>query len=134
MPQTKTRTSPKGRVTCPYCHRDAVAVRGNVLYPARIDLFCKWFYRCDPCDAHVGCHPKTMVPLGSLANFTLRRARNRAHAIFDPIWRSGEINRIEAYAWLSEQLGVSSSNCHIAMMNKEQCDLVVAACVRRKSK
>jgi len=121
------------RLTCPYCDRDAKLVRGNVIYPHRPDLAPKWFYQCVPCDAYVGCHPKTTTPLGRPANARLRRARNAAHAAFDPLWRSGEMRRTEAYAWLSEAIGLSRSNCHVGMMDEAQCAAVVAACRERKA-
>lgn len=74
---------------CPYCRQPAKLVTGAAMYPHRPDLIHKWFYRCFPCDAHVGCHPGTRNPLGRLANFELRTAKIAAHAAFDPIWRNG---------------------------------------------
>ena len=126
------------RVTCPYCHRPANLVGGAVIYPHRPDLFGKRFYRCDPCDAHVGCHPPAnkrgkggigdgTVPLGRLANGELRKAKNAAHAAFDPLWKSGEMTRAYAYEWLSQTIGISRANCHIGMMDVDACRAVVAA-------
>lgn len=121
-------------VICPYCDRHAQLVGGAHIYPRRPDLFGLKFWRCDPCDAHVGVHRRNRKlglggdePLGRLANAELRRARNLAHAAFDPLWRSGQMERRAAYAWLAGALGISVANCHIAMFDVDGCAAVVAA-------
>lgn len=108
---------------------------GNVIYPHRPDLAAKRFYRCAPCGAHVGCHPPAQkngkgghgngwVPLGRLANAELRDAKRRAHAAFDPIWKSKFMSRREAYQWAAGALGISADNCHIGMFDVERCDQI----------
>lgn len=108
---------------------------GRELYPNRPELHRKNFWRCAPCDAHVGCHAYNRrhsrtgtEPLGRLANRELRAAKMRAHAAFDPLWREGEMTRDEAYSWLARRLGLKPSNCHIGMFDVAMCDRVVAAC------
>lgn len=113
---------------CPYCQKFSEQVTGAKIYPHRPDLYGKTFYLCEPCDAYVGCHPGTTNPLGRLANAELRKAKNRAHAAFDPIWKSGQKKRGSAYAWLAEQLGIDGKDCHIGMMDVEMCKAVVLAC------
>lgn len=119
------------KVICPYCDKPAQLVTGDKIYPHRHDLFAKLFYQCAPCDAYVGCHPKAdahghggigdgAVPMGRLANAELRRAKQAAHAAFDPLWKSRSMSRKEAYAWLSKELGVSKSNTHIGMFDVDQ--------------
>ena len=103
-------------VTCPYCSSAAEQVGGDVIYPHRPDLAAKRFWRCKPCDAYCGSHPDGK-PLGRLANAELRRARNKANALFDPLWRSGVMRRGEAYEWLQKLTGLSKAKCHIAMMD-----------------
>lgn len=131
-------------VLCDYCGKPARLVTGNVIYPHRSDLFTKLFYQCAPCDAYVGCHPKARpdgtggmgggtVPMGRLANAELRRAKQAAHAAFDPLWKSRTMTRKEAYAWLAKAMGVSRGNAHIGMFNAEQCRAVVEA-VHTRSK
>ena len=121
------------RVICHYCDKPAALVTGSAIYPHRPDLFALKFWRCDPCDAHVGCHAAGKgqgdgtQPLGRLANAELRRAKSRAHAAFDPLWKSRQMNRRDAYYWLSRQLGISFANCHIGMFDVEQCKAVVRA-------
>ncbi|WP_199153472.1 zinc-finger-containing protein [Chromobacterium sp. ASV23] len=121
-------------ILCPYCGKEAALTTGNMIYPTRPDLAHKKFYRCRPCDAYVGCHGNTDRPLGTPANRELRGLRNRAHAAFDPLWKEGDMqlfnDRTGAYKWLSEQLGVPRSECHIAMFNIDQCKKVVELCGR----
>ncbi|WP_019583818.1 zinc-finger-containing protein [Thioalkalivibrio sp. ALE16] len=115
---------------CPYCGGWSERVAGRDLYPHRADLFERTFYRCDPCDAHVGCHPGTGKPLGRLANAALRRAKSQAHAAFDPIWKNGAMSRSQAYSWLARQMALPKSECHIGDFDEGQCAAVVELCRR----
>jgi len=105
-------------------------VSGTYLFPHIPRIAEKMFYRCDPCDAHVGTHPGTEKPLGSLANKPLRQARTEAHAFFDTIWRRGYSRRREAYNWLAAAMGIPEA--HIGQMNAEQCSRVIQLCEGRK--
>ncbi len=115
-------------VSCDYCGEHAELVTGRDVYPHRPDLARVRLYRCEPCGAHVGCHRGTKKPLGRLANASLRAAKMRAHAAFDPLWRGGTMRRGEAYAWLAKALGIDIRDCHIGMFDEETCARVVAAC------
>ena len=125
------------KVKCDYCHGEAKLVTGKVIYPHRPDLFGKMFWQCEKCDAYVGCHPRNQnskdkrngtVPLGRLANAELRAAKQKAHAAFDPMWKTGKVKRASAYKWLAEAMGISPDNCHIGMMDVDSCAAVVAIC------
>lgn len=117
-------------VRCDYCQGQAHLVTGKVLYPHRSDLFDRFFWYCEPCDAYVGCHAKNKghgdgtVPLGRLANAELRRARGKAHTAFDAIWMSGRMTRTEAYTWLANELDIAPQNCHIGRFDAEMCRAV----------
>lgn len=112
-------------VKCDYCERDARLAVGAELYPRRPELATRVFWRCDPCGAHVGCHPGGTSPMGALANYELRKARSAAHLAFDPIWQNGRMKRRDAYYWLSRQLGVRWRDCHIGLFDLPQCQRVV---------
>lgn len=120
------------KIQCPYCGGPAHCVTGAVLYGNRFDLLDKKFWRCKPCGAHVGCHPGTAIPLGRLANKQLRKAKMAAHAAFDPLWKSREMTRSQAYAWLADALGISPANCHIGMFDVDGCNAVIAAVAERR--
>ena len=127
-----TKSSIKSPPRCPYCKKSSTRITGLTLYPHRPDLFDKVFYRCDNCEAHVGCHPGTDTPLGRLADKALRRLKSRAHAAFDPIWRSGQMSRKEAYKWLAAQLGIKIDRCHIGFFNEAQCRRTIQVCNQRR--
>lgn len=124
-------------ITCDYCRQPAPLVTGRELYPHRPDLWEKNFYRCAPCDAHVGCHPPEdsprggmgdgTVPLGRLANAELRRLKSAAHASFDPLWQGSRMRRRDAYLWLAQELGIEPHECHIGMFDEDQCRRAIAA-------
>lgn len=117
---------------CPYCERDAELATGAVIYPRRPDLDHKLFWRCQPCDAYIGCHPGTSTPMGRMANADLRQAKQNAHAWFDRIWMSREMSRKKAYRWLADELGIEAKNAHIGMFDLDRCRLAVQACQARK--
>lgn len=92
-------------------------------------------YWCPPCDARVGCHPRSTRPLGQLANQELREARTAAHEAFDPLWRDCAITRKEAYRWLAQMLDLTEDECHIGMFDLEMCKRTIRVCrLARKGK
>lgn len=123
---------------CPYCGRVSELVTGDVLYRTRSDLADKFFYRCRPCDASVGCHPNTKKPLGTLANNALRQKRRAAHAEFDPLWKKDGKYRVfnsrsDAYIWLAAELD-KNEEVHIGSSDDETCDQIIAICRKVRMK
>lgn len=113
--------------TCQACQsNDTRLVTGLAVYPHRPDLDHKRFWKCQ-CGAYCGCHPGTSNPLGYPANAATRKARNQAHAIFDPLWKTGIMRRSEAYSWLAGVLGIERDACHIGMMDEAMALRVVEA-------
>lgn len=128
-----------GKIQCPYCQQPARLTNGDEIYPHRADLGHKNFWKCTPCDAYVGCHDGTTTPLGRLADAELRKAKLAAHNAFDPIWRKFNGNRrrsarSDAYAWLSNALGIPPHETHIGMMDLAQCAKVVELCRARAAR
>lgn len=117
-------------VICDYCNTATRLAKGNEIYPHRPDLASLNFYLCDSCGAYVGCHKNGdgKRPLGRVANAELRRAKSKAHAAFDPLWKSGRMTRGAAYTALAKSMGIYKEQCHIGMFNVEQCEYVVAWC------
>lgn len=118
---------------CPYCDVQAALVPGSTIYLERGDLAGKMFYRCEPCQAWVGCHPGTTTPLGRLANAELRAAKMRAHFAFDRLWKArralGVLDaRSKAYKWLTAMLGIERKDCHIGLFDVQTCERVIALC------
>lgn len=118
---------------CPYCGARSI-FRESSAHLYRRDYGPVW--ECSPCQAWVGCHPNTTMPLGRLADASLRTAKKAAHAAFDRLWlakirkegcRKHEA-RGAAYRWLSQQLNVPTDECHIGMFDEAQCARVVELC------
>ena len=63
--------------------------------------------------------------LDHLANHGQRKGRSAAHAAFDPLWRTGGMNRREAYDWLSGKLGIHWRDCHTGQFDWQQCQRVL---------
>lgn len=106
---------------CPYCGRSSkltsVSLGSSVCY--------RWACPNTPCAAYVGCHKNSLKPLGTLANPNLRKARIRAHAAFDALWRTRKMSRGDAYRLLQEKLGLSEEAAHIGRLDIAQCLQVV---------
>ena len=90
---------------CNHCGNDAEWVENKEVYKKNYGKsYMMWL--CRRCDAYVGCHNNTKQPLGEyLAKEDLRKARMRAHAIIDPLWKSGRYQRHKIYLALSDAFG-----------------------------
>ena len=110
---------------CPYCENNSVLTDSAEVYGGRS---YGPIYLCRPCNAYVGVHRGTTIPLGRLANSELREAKRKAHAAFDPIWKGKAMSRSKAYRWLANQLGIAKSRCHIGLMSLEECQRTIEVC------
>ena len=103
--------SPETKIIyCCKCNRkiEARLTSGSEIYPHRDDLHSLPFWKCDVCGNFVGCHHKTInrtQPLGCIPTPEIREARKHIHAMLDPIWKDGKINRKDLYRRISEGLG-----------------------------
>lgn len=95
-------------------------VKGNVIYPYRLDLYEKFFWLCD-CGAYVGCHGQTGEALGFPAAAYTRALRMQVHELFDKLWKTGSLTRKQAYAKMGEALGITKDECHVGRFTSEQC-------------
>lgn len=90
-------------------------------------------YSC-VCGRLVGVHRGTKKPLGVPADAETRKARIRAHAALDPLWKrhknrtSAARKRRKIYRWLAAQLGIAEHDCHIGQFDIQTCDRVVEIC------
>ncbi len=111
---------------CPFCNS-----RVSLIDSAKV-FGCDYgfIYLCDRfphCDARVRCHPKTIIPMGTLADKELRKWRSLVHRKFDPLWRSGVFsNRQAAYKWLSKVMRLPLEKTHVAMFDIRQCQRAIA--------
>ena len=114
-------------VICQYCNGRAELVRGSSLFQDSKEFYYCKFWRCAGCKAHVGCHPGTDKPLGTLAKQNLRRLRCIVHLAFDKRWKNGRVKkrrrkRSAAYIWLAAELGIPVEQCHVGMFDERMCE------------
>ncbi len=110
---------------CRYCG-------SNVVFTSNSEIYGREYgngkcYLCRNCRAFVGVHTDTLIPLGTLANDELRKARNKAHNEFDKLWKGHTriMKRNDAYYWLSKKMNIPKEKTHIAMFEIEQCNKVI---------
>lgn len=116
---------------CRYCG-SAVSLVNNLELYGRSYGQWPFGYYCGFCEAYVGTHPRTHIPLGTMATSALRKKRMEAHEAFDPIWRSGKVSRGQAYHLLACALKIPKGECHMSWFEAEQCDQVIAAAPKIK--
>lgn len=131
-------------IHCQYCGQAAELTTGHEIYGGRADLSHLKFWKCDPCNAWVGCHKRDdwthqdgrsvrsdgTLPMGVLANGELRAAKQRAHSAFDPLWREGAMTRANAYAWLKKE--TNFDDAHIGGCTVAQCRIVCEVSLRKR--
>lgn len=105
---------------CPYCGKASVLVDSAEIYHGKS---YGPMYLCRRCHAYVGVHKGTTRPLGRLADAELRELKKKAHAAFDPIWKSGKLKRGHAYARLAKKLGVKE--IHIGESDIDMCKKII---------
>lgn len=118
---------------CPYCNCESELIDSKEIYGRSYGMA----YRCPSCSAYVGCHNGTTNALGRLANKELRDCKQKAHAVFDPLWKakikkdgcSKHEARKAGYAWLAKELNIDIEDCHIGMFNVQQCQKVYELCL-----
>lgn len=110
--------------TCTYCGQAVKLVNNDVIYGRSYGSGrC---YKCTACDAYVGVHAGTTIPLGRLANQELRALKKQAHALFDPQWKTGRKTRSQAYGELANTLGIPARECHFGWFDKETLERAIA--------
>lgn len=107
---------------CPYCGGDTVVTDSAVVYDG---VSYGPIHICFPCMAYCGCHRNTVDALGSIANDRTRKARKRAHGVFDLLWKHKHMTRKHAYFWMSAKMGVFTQYAHIGMLNESECNELV---------
>lgn len=86
------------------------------------------FYGCSRFPECRGTHGarKDGSPLGTPADKDTKKARIRAHAVFDQIWKKHLTrNRGQAYNWMRQAMGLTHSQAHIGMFTAEQCEELI---------
>lgn len=105
--------------TCPYCDKPCKLVGALAIYDRN---YGGKYWLCEPCKAHVGCHPGTERPLGTPAKAGLRGLRRTLHNDYlDPLWNGGGMSRKQAYKWLASAMGKHVDDCHVGWFDENEC-------------
>lgn len=109
---------------CSYCNSNVVITTNDEVYGKTYGEY-PWIYYCTNCEAFVGIHPYTNIPLGTLADKQLRTARKHAKDPFNKIWQSGLTTRTEMYDKLAKYLNIEREHCHFGWFTFEQCQKLI---------
>ncbi|RZF27401.1 hypothetical protein EVC45_22725 [Paraburkholderia sp. UYCP14C] len=117
--------------SCDYCGSRALLARyGEESYPYRSDQGPLWI--CTSCQAWIGVYSRSKhnLPLGRLADATLRDAKSKLHDALEPLVagkvRRDGVNAFEARAkairWVATELGFDPVPASIHAFTPEQCE------------
>lgn len=88
-----------------------------------------YVYRCTQCQAYIGLHPDTDLPLGIMATKATIQARKVAKADFLALVSERYAGKQSAaYAWLARALAISPSICHFGMFTEQQAGRAGEVC------
>lgn len=113
---------------CPYCQGPVVLTHNSEIYHGKSYGHWPYVYLCQPCNAYVGLHPDTNLPLGTLATRALREARFAGKHQFIELSKRRGWTRNQSYAWLAQAMGISKETCHWAWFTITQANHAKALC------
>ena len=113
---------------CRYCGGKVELVENSEIYRGRSYGDWPYAYLCRPCDAFVGLHPATDLPLGTLADKSLREARKDAKHLWQRVGSVLGLDRNQAYQWLADQMQIPKQECHFGHFDEERCALAWKVC------
>lgn len=106
---------------CRLCGSRVECVGHEEIYAGRSYGDWPWVYRCTTCEARVGMHPFTNIPLGTLASTAIREARKASKNEFKQMERELHMSRNYAYHLLSRKLGIAQESCHFGWFDIDMC-------------
>lgn len=113
---------------CRYCGDCVDLVPNSEIYRGRSYGEWPYAYLCGGCRAYVGLHPQTDIPLGTLADDALRKARNASKAEFHKLKEARGFSRNQAYAWLAQSMNIEVGVCHFGWFEHQDCALAMSIC------
>lgn len=113
---------------CPCCQGPVRLINNSEIYNGREFGDWPYAYYCKLCDAYVGLHPGTDIPLGTLATKVLREARKSSKTSFTKLYKANKWSRTEAYDWLAKKLDIPRGECHFGWFKEYQCTLAERIC------
>lgn len=113
-------------VTC-WCGSPAELKSNSVIYKKEYGNGKAWICsRFPSCNSYVGTHPDGK-PLGTLEDSETRKIRQRAHRLFDQLWKGekARMTRSQAYKWLQHELGITRAQAHIGQFDRYFCQRTI---------
>lgn len=112
---------------CRYCGGHVELINNSRIYGRE---YGEWpfAYRCEDCNAYVGLHPSTDIPLGTLATAQLRKDRNTSKDLFHKVKEARGFSRSLAYEWLAGKMGIPVAQCHFGWFDQDECAKAVGIC------
>lgn len=120
-------------IKCPYCGSRAFLRPASVIHDSKYRQPGDEVYVCaryPACDSYVSAHRHNHLPMGTLADRSLRHKRMKAHAVFRQLWEKGFMTKPAAYRWLQVQMDLPPEETHIARFSDWRCDQVIGLCGR----
>ncbi|HWK69993.1 MAG TPA: zinc-finger-containing protein [Burkholderiaceae bacterium] len=119
--RVRDRLDPPAKCDC--CGGTVKLVNNSEIYNGRSYGDWPYAYLCTECGAYVGLHPKTDLPLGTMADEETRQARKDTKEPFTDLLEHFNGDRNAAYEWLAGAMGIEKKYCHFGLFTTEQCDL-----------
>lgn len=113
---------------CPCCNGPVRLVSNSEIYNGREYGEWPYMYFCKLCDAYVGLHPATDIPLGTMTTKVGREARKSSKTVFHKLMDVRGCSRSDMYSWLAEKMGIPVGECHFGWFNEDQCATAEAIC------
>lgn len=107
--------------TCRYCGGRILCVQNYVVYGQNYGDY-PWVYLCERCNARIGIHPHTNIPLGTLADDLLRKKRGEAKELFLFMKDKHKLSRDDAYKQLAVLLNKPPEETHFGMFELIDCE------------
>lgn len=105
---------------CRYCKGEVVLVPNEQVYGKPYGNW-PYMYICISCEAYVGLHPHTDLPLGTMADKPLRMARKIHKKFFQQLLETWDKSRGQLYKWLADQMEIDSKQCHWSLFELADC-------------
>lgn len=94
-------------------------VYGNYLKYGKKSGYC---YHCTKCGATVGTHEdRPLDAFGILADKKMCELRQKAHSLFDKLWRNHE-ERTKMYQKLADAMQIPVEECHFSYFSVEELE------------
>ncbi|WP_299022363.1 zinc-finger-containing protein [uncultured Photobacterium sp.] len=110
---------------CPHCSSKVVVKHHSEVFN-RVYSDWPWLYCCTHCDARVGMHPSTRIPLGTLADAKTRTARRTAKEQFLQWAKQRGYSRTRSYQMLSSMLDIKLNRTHFGWFDADTCKRVMS--------